>query len=147
VQRILPDTNVLLVIRELDLLMRCHAAEVLKVVWCDELLAEFERACLAAPCARTSCGFAPGTGPANSEKRRVSMRQFQSARHRKRAEFTLRTRPNRPFSQRSTDRAGGFKVRCPAARRPGKGTLPEGAETPTWAGPNPRPYAFIDQTT
>jgi len=23
--------------------MRCHAAEILKVVWCDELLAEFER--------------------------------------------------------------------------------------------------------
>ena len=42
-QRILPDTNVLLGIRELDLLMRCHSAEVLKVVWCDELLAEFER--------------------------------------------------------------------------------------------------------
>ena len=42
-QRILPDTNVLLGIRELDLLMRCHSAEILKVVWCDELLAEFER--------------------------------------------------------------------------------------------------------
>ena len=38
-QRILPDTNVLLGIRELDLLMRCHAAEILKVVWCDELFA------------------------------------------------------------------------------------------------------------
>ncbi len=41
--RILPDTNVLLGIRELDLLMRCHAAGILEVVWCDELLDEFER--------------------------------------------------------------------------------------------------------
>ncbi len=41
--RILPDTNVLLGIRELDLLMRCHAAGIREVVWCDELLDEFER--------------------------------------------------------------------------------------------------------
>lgn len=41
--RILPDTNVLLGIRELDLLMRCHAAEILEVVCCGELLAEYER--------------------------------------------------------------------------------------------------------
>ena len=41
--RVLPDINVLLGIRELDLLMRCHAAEILEVVWCDELLTEFER--------------------------------------------------------------------------------------------------------
>ena len=65
-QRILPDTNVLLGIRELDLLMRCHAAEVLKVVWCDELLAEFERKL------PDVWGFSP-------EKARDTVRRFTAA--------------------------------------------------------------------
>ena len=65
-QRILPDTNVLLGIRELDLLMRCHAAEVLEVVWCDELLAEFERKL------PDVWGFSP-------EKARDTVRRFTAA--------------------------------------------------------------------
>lgn len=65
-QRILPDTNVLLGIRELDLLMRCHAAEILEVVWCDELLAEFERKL------PEVWGFSP-------EKARDTVRRFTSA--------------------------------------------------------------------
>jgi len=46
--------------------MRCHAAEILKVVWCDELLAEFERKL------PDVWGFSP-------EKARDTVRRFTSA--------------------------------------------------------------------
>lgn len=40
---ILPDTNILLSARLLDLVMRSHAAGLIDVAWCDELLDEFSR--------------------------------------------------------------------------------------------------------
>lgn len=39
----LPDTNILLSVRLLDLVMRSHAYGLINVVWCDELLDEYER--------------------------------------------------------------------------------------------------------
>lgn len=42
-QRIPTEPNVVLAIRELDLLMRCHGAGTIDGVWCDEPLAEYER--------------------------------------------------------------------------------------------------------
>ena len=40
---VLPDTNILLSVRLLDLVMRSHAAGLIEVVWCDELMDEYER--------------------------------------------------------------------------------------------------------
>lgn len=38
---VLPGTNILLSVRLLDLVMRSHAAGLIEVVWCDELLQEY----------------------------------------------------------------------------------------------------------
>lgn len=42
-RNVLPDTNILLSVRLLDLVMRSHAYGLINVVWCDELLDEYER--------------------------------------------------------------------------------------------------------